>query len=370
MIWDLPNLLICLAVIFAARLLGKIKLSHAICLTCISFVPFCLNYVLFDPRYMPDQFTYWHMLSSIRDFSYNSNFYNTRVTEASYMYALLPLPFVETVNSLGFFNKFLFILIFIWSATVLKLRGWILWFIMLYPSLLLYSSLGLRDMLICAFMLLALWTLIRGWYLFTVIFICLLVQIKMQNALLVVLFCGYYLVAQYSNFQLTRNNLIVLFSLLFITSYLAFPFILAKVEYYRFRMFLEDGGLVAEYHPINSFFDFIYYAALGIFRSLLYPLPWACKGIFQLIQSCENIAVALLLAVFTWSSYRKIPKQTIMWLIFLLAGMCMYGLVVTNVGTIVRYKLPFVVAYFIFLSYEQVRHKPGSVRAQSYALNN
>lgn len=62
MIWDLPNLLVCLMIIFAAYLLGKIKASHALCLALISFAPYCLNGVLFDPHYMPDQYTYWRML--------------------------------------------------------------------------------------------------------------------------------------------------------------------------------------------------------------------------------------------------------------------------------------------------------------------
>lgn len=370
MIWDLPNLLVCLVVIFAARLLGKIKLSHAIGLTLISFVPFFLNNVLFDPRYMPDQFLYWRLLSAVRDFSYNSNFYNIRVTEAVYMYAFLPLPFVETISSVGFFNKFLMISVFIWASAVLKLRGWILWFLMLYPSLLLYSSLSLREMLICTLMLFALWTLMRGWYLFTVLFICLLVQVKMQNALIVVFFSSIYLVDKFSSLVLTRKKLLVVLGVFFLLAYLLFPFLVGKVEHYRLRMFLEDGGLMADYHPISSLVDFLHHGLLGILHTLFAPLPWECNGIFQRIQSVENIAVAALLLGFTWHSYRKIPKQTLLWLVFLLSGLFMYGLVVNNVGTIVRYKLPFIVVYLILLSYEQVRANERNVRASSYALNN
>ncbi len=367
MIWDLPNLLVCLIVIVAAYLLGKIKAAHALCLVLISFVPLSLNYVLFDPSYMPDQFTYWHMLSAIRDWSYNSNFYNSRVTEASYMYAFLPLPFVETVNSLGFFNKFLMILIFIWSSAVLKLRGWVLWFLMLYPSLLLYSSLGLRDMMICTFMLLALWSLVQGWYLFTIFCISVLVQIKMQNALIVTLFAVWYVLDRLSHFKFSRQKIAIILASFLTLSYLVFPFLIEKVEYYRLRMFLEDGGKKAEYIPIKGFFEFLYQGAQGIYKALLYPLPWAATNSFQLIQSIENIGIAGLLGVFTWNSYRIIPKQTFMWLLFLLSSLFMYGLVVNNVGTIVRYKLPFIVVYFIFLSYERVRYSQSSGTAvQSY----
>lgn len=365
MIWDLPNLLICLAVVFAAYLLGKIKRSHAIGLSLISFVPYCLNYVLFDPSYMPDQFTYWHMVSLIRDFNYNSIFYNSRVTEASYMYAFLPLPFVETINSLGFFNKFLMILIFIWASSVLKLRGWVLWFLMLYPSLILYSSLGLRDMMICTFMLLALWSLVQGWYVFTILCIGILLQIKMQNALLVSLFAIWYVIDRLGNFDFNRKKFFSFMLFLFVLAYLAFPYIIEKIEYYRLRMFLEDGGVLAEYQHIHGFFDFLAKGVGGILRTLFHPFPWAVKGAFQLVQSLENLCVAVLLFVFTYKSYKIIPKQTLMWLFFLLSSMLMYGLVVANVGTLVRYKLPFIVVYLIFLSYEQVRYNQRIINRPS-----
>ncbi|CAM4378621.1 MAG: hypothetical protein LEGION0403_FIIPPAGN_00671 [Legionella sp.] len=368
MIWDLPNLLVCLMIVFAAYLLGKIKASHALCLALLSFAPFCLNGVLFDPRYMPDQFTYWRMLSAIRDFNYNSNFYNSRVTEAAYMYALFPLPFVETVNSLGFFNKFLMISVFIWASAVLRLRGWVLWFLLFYPSLILYSSLGLRDMLICTMMLMALWTLMRGWYLVTLICLILLVQIKMQNALLVVLFSAVYLFDKYSNLHYTKKQLFALFAAFATLLYLAFPFMVNKIEYYRLSMYLEDGGQLADYHAIVSLGDCLWQIVLGLFRALFYPLPWMAKTKLQLLQSLENIAVVGVLAVFTWRSYQELPKQTLMWFCFFLSGMCMYGLIVSNVGTIVRYKLPFIVVYLIFLSYERVRYNPKQLRPQSYAL--
>lgn len=356
MMWDLPNLLVCWVVVFTAYLLGKIQRDHAICLAAISLVPYCLNNVLFDPAYMPDQYTYWRMLTAIRDFSYNPNFYNSRVTEASYIYAFLPLPFIETVSSLGFFNKFLLIVLFIWASTVLKLRGWILWFLMLYPSLLLYSSLGLRDMLICLFMVFALWSLLRGWYLLTVICIAVLVQIKMQNALLVTLFSFWYVLDRGVNFQFTRNKFWGLMIGFLTLGYFIFPYLVTKIEYYRLRMYLEDGGVMADYQPIHSFFDLLAKSTFGIMRTLFSPFLWDAQGALQLLQSAENIFIAILLFVFTVNSYKCIPKQTIMWFFFLLSSMMMYGLIVNNTGTLVRYKLPFIVVYLIFLSYERIRY--------------
>jgi len=350
MIWDLPNLLICFIIIISAQILDKITLKHALCLAFISLVPFCLNYVIFDPHYMPDQFSYWHMLQRIRDFTYTPYNYNVRVTEASFIYAFLPLPFVETINSMGFFNKFLFICIFIWAASALKLRGWVLWFLLFYPSLLLYSSLSLREMLICTLMLLVLWATIHEWYGLVFIALALLFEVKMQNALLVGAFSVLYLATKKISFP--HSKFMLLFAVITgcILFYISFPYIGTKIEYYRIRMYLEDGGLLADYQPIKTMTD--------LFSNSLYGfMPWMAKSSLQFMQAIENIIVTTILLVYTIYAGRLIPKATAFWAFFLLSGLIMYGLIVANVGTLVRYRFPFIVVYLIFLSYELVQYR-------------
>lgn len=354
--WDLPNLIVCLIAVALAYSLGKIKSSHACCLALLSFTPYLMNGVLLEPEYMPDQFKYWDMLSAIRSFKYTSEMYHGNVTPAAYMWAFLPLPFVETINSIGFFNKFIMILIFIWASSSLKLQGWVLWFLLLFPSIILYSSLSLRDMLICALMLSIFWSVIRRKYWLAILFLILLEQIKFQNAALVVLFSIGYVLVSVNDFSYSKNKVYGFVLLLSLFSIVAFYYLGEAIEHVRFSMFLEDsGGDPSEYLPLNGFLDLIVQGFVGIVKVMFFPLPWQANSTFQLLQSIENIAAFVILVVFTVSCYKIIPKQTLYWLLFLLTGFFLYGLVVTNLGTIARYKLPFIVVYLIFLSYERVR---------------
>ena len=75
------------------------------------------------------------------------------------MLAFIPLPYVETFQSLGFFNRLLATIITIWLYASKNLRGWPLLFLLFYPSFILYSSLALRDTLIFLFMIMSVYIL-------------------------------------------------------------------------------------------------------------------------------------------------------------------------------------------------------------------
>ena len=104
--------------------------------------------------YMPDQYQYFGRVQSLRNL--DTNFVaNLKIWLSTWMLAFIPLPYVETINSLGFFSRFLATVTIIWLYSSKKLRGWPLLFILFYPSLLLYSSLALRDSLVFIFMILS-----------------------------------------------------------------------------------------------------------------------------------------------------------------------------------------------------------------------
>ena len=82
------------------------------------------------------------------------------------------------------------------------------------------------------------------------------------------------------------------------------------------------------------------------------PFPWEVENIFQLIQSIENIFILVFLFIFTKKSFNQSQLITIRWLLYTIFVMTIYGLVVYNFGTAVRYKFIFVILYVIGLSYE------------------
>ena len=67
----------------------------------------------------------------------------------SFVYALVPIPFIDNIRSLGFSNKFLLILMIasIYSNKIRK-DNFIIFVLILYPSIIFYSSVGLKDTLV------------------------------------------------------------------------------------------------------------------------------------------------------------------------------------------------------------------------------
>ena len=154
-IYDLPNLLAILIVVLVSFRVGLIPLWLSFFLCLFAFTPFFLNEVLFPASYMPDQFQYYNVSKGIRSFALDSFSESPTVENASWMLALIPLPYIETIQSLGFFNRFMVTVLIIWLYSSKNIRGWPLLFMVFYPSLLLYSSLTLRDTLVLIFMILS-----------------------------------------------------------------------------------------------------------------------------------------------------------------------------------------------------------------------
>ena len=153
MFYDLANLSLIFILIIIPFRLGFIPAWLSFFLAIFACTPFFLNDVLFSSSLFSDQFRYLDSVKNIR--SLDQTFLNESmsVASASRMLSLIPLPYVETIQSLGFFNRLLATALIIWLYVSKKIRGWPLLFILFYPSFLLYSSIGLRDTLVLLFMI-------------------------------------------------------------------------------------------------------------------------------------------------------------------------------------------------------------------------
>lgn len=131
--YDLPNFLVCILVVVIASNIAKLPRNYTLILLAHCFVPFILNDVIFPTNYMPDQFRYIAAVMEIRSGENVTELAST-VENASWMLAFIPLPFIETVQSLGFFNKFIYILMFIFLYKQGVLNRFSVYFLLLYPS--------------------------------------------------------------------------------------------------------------------------------------------------------------------------------------------------------------------------------------------
>ena len=124
----------------------------------------------------------------------------------------------------------------------------------------------------------------------------------------------------------------------------------------RFQTEHKKGGsaIKREFVEINGPLDVIKYAPSGIFISLFRPLPWDMPGLLGLLSGMEGL---LLLYLFFRAMYRTRLKELndpiVVWgVVFVLSWAMIYGFVIQNFGTAVRWKtqmLPIFLGLLLYL---------------------
>jgi len=348
--YDFPNLFAILIVIIVSFRLGIIPMWLSFFLGVLAFTPFFLNNVLFSPSYMPDQWQYYHVTQSIRSFALDHPKESIPVEASSWMLALIPMPYIETIQSLGFFNRLMATILIIWLYSKKNLRGWSLLFVVFYPSLLLYSSLALRDTLVLMFMMMSVIFFLENRRLLAVLISLPLLVIKFQNFFLMIVFFVAHL-------YFSRDSIIYRFRYIFAIIILASiaPFLLSIIEILdqsRLNMYIDDGGYRGAYEHIRTIEDFVIIAIKSAPYFLMKPLPWEADSFLTFLQSFENIFVFIFLGYMLVQTSKFDRQIAFKWFIYLFAALSIYGLVVYNFGTAVRYKFPFIVIVIVGMAYE------------------
>lgn len=347
---DLPNLLTCILFIFVVYRLKIIPPWIALVFVVQSFLPLLLNNVLFPASYMPDQFKYFGVVNSIRNFDFAYDIPSATVHYASVMLSFIPIPFVETIKSLGFFNRLLFMILLIWIYKKNFLRGLPLYFILFFPSLALYTSLSLRDTLIMFFMIVATVLFLEKKNILSFLFAVPLFFIKFQNFFLMVIF---YIIFYINNPSRKIYRFRFMMYIIVLVAFL--PFLDVTIEllnFYRRAMYGEDGGDMDNFIPINDIYDFIILSLTAGPYFLMKPFIWEATSALQLIQAVENFFIIGILVLLTYRAFKYDKNITLKWLLYLFIASSIYGLVVFNFGTAVRYRFPFIVMYVVGLYYE------------------
>ena len=351
-LFDLPSLLICLLVIA----LGSYKLSvprkYQFVLGLHCFLPFILNDVLFSASYMPDQFRYWIGVNDIR--SGRIDFFDAlsdpgNVLQASALLALIPLPTPISIISLGFYNTLLYIVLFFVLYVKKAFTTFSLWFYLLFPSAALYTALSLRETLIFFFMMLTVVYARESKVFRSALCVVPIYMIKFQNFFILgpIVLMYFLLNVSKKGMGLTKALVIGVISLtgLLISAPIAIPL----VNKFRAAMFVEDGGNRNDINLISGAGEFVIEGLTSGVYFLSKPFIWEATGFLPLIQSFENSILLVILFLITRQAWKKSPDKLAFWLLFLAFSMSIYGLVVFNYGTAVRYRYPFIMIYVLFV---------------------
>lgn len=351
-LFELPSLLICLMLIFIGGYKLAVPKKYQLILALHCFLPFFLNDVLFATSYMPDQFKYWAGVNALRagDIGFIEAIGgHGNVLKASVFFALMPFPTPVSPISLGFHNTFLYVALFFILFGKGIFTRLSVWFYLLFPSFALYTALGLRETLIFFFMTLAVVFARESKILKSAVCIIPIYLIKFQNFYILGPIVFLYFI-----FDVTRKGMglvkaltigLISFAGLLASAPIAIPL----VNKFRVAMFVEDGGDKEDISLISGVGDFILQGLTSGFHFLSKPLLWEASGALQFIQSFENLVVLVILFLITRQAWKTQPDKLAFWLLFMALAMSVYGLVVANYGTAVRYRYAFVVIYVLFV---------------------
>lgn len=325
--------------------------------------PLFFNFVLFNPYYFGDQYTYFdyfnrvkniglieglqHMDTAEGTFNEWSGIARTRSLFASYLLSFIPLFSALTVTSLAFANKFLVLLLYIFLRKRFEAREIIAFLII--PSFILYTSLSLREPLIMFFGVISLILILENRPISSLACLLILGVLKIQNipGFLVIWIFIFLLRAQVSYMRFSFYTLI---SVAIIVA--TFGYYGDLINLYRVAFAMEDGVPLSEVEllEIQSGFHLLYTTIREMPGFLLAPLPWQVNNPFQAIMSLESFLLVIALCYFI---FRKEMLKDKRLLIFALGfGICMgiHALTTSNFGTLARYRFggffPFLIAFF------------------------
>ncbi len=340
----------------------KFYISLILILSLISV--FFLNDFLFDIMYFPDQPEYFRYIRQWRSLDFE-NFLSFIFTDkrqvvkiATLLYSFIPLPTPTNLYGFAFFNKFLLIIFFYIVMKKNILSGLPLLFLILYPSLHLYSSLTLRDTQVLLLMFLVIYSALEKNFFTMIFFMIILYFIKWQNFyLLFSILISIYIF----KFDFIKRNIIIFL----ITTSILFLYIFDKyfLEYintahYNFYILQFDHNDVRfDLNHLDGYFNLIYNLISGVIYFYIVPIISLDLNTFELIQFFENIFVTIFLIYFIKQNFKLDKYKTFYWILLILSCFAIYSLVVLNPGTISRWRYAFIVIFIIGLSLDNKINK-------------
>jgi len=383
-IFELANYSCLVLLISIFYKLKYISINSFIVWSGIFFLPFVFNYFLFSPLLFPDQFQYAAELMSLKANGVSipniaaqypdiergviSNFLDqSPITFTVSLMGLAPIPNYMTVTSLAFANKFFLFFSFLALKNFFKNEN-ILLLLFLIPSFLLYTSISLRETLIILLGIFFLLNMLRDNYFIALLIMIPLILVKIQ---LFAFFSLYFIGRLIFRAHKNLTAMIVYSVTIFLITLIFEELILQVVNYYRIGFAAENMDLGngvhgyyafsiygdAESLTIESIFELIFLAIIGLPKILLMPLPNSWTNIFYPIQFLESVALVTLYS-FIAIKNKMLRNQEFIFLTFVLVlSLMLYSLLAFNEGTFVRYRfslfLPFVFAIYYLSTLHQ-----------------
>ena len=153
---EIANYLFCILIVCVFIHFKFIKKEYFAFWAIYFLSPFFFNFILFDPEYMGDQFLYSSQIIQAKNgffiedisapFGSFEYFKQARVFVSTYLLSYIPIFSLSSITSLAFINKLLIFFMFLFLQKRISTISAL--YLILIPSLILYSSVSLRDTLV------------------------------------------------------------------------------------------------------------------------------------------------------------------------------------------------------------------------------
>ena len=332
--------------------------------------PFFFNYFFTAPQVFPDQFQYFHEVTSLKTTG-ESVWYIARTefikggqmtvtTFAAKILGWAPIPNWMTVTSTAFANKFFALITFIWLTKYIEQHKLLIFFLL--PSFIIYSSMGLRDNLIILTSIISLIHIANSRYILAAIFLAPLLWLKVQ----MLLFIGIYFLGKLifsAHKSLYGLGALALLSLIIVG--VTQVFLIDYLNYYRIGFAAENfvaDNMTIGYaafdrygdpsdYEIASVFGLIGTAFYNLPYFLLMPMPWTWSNPFHIANFLDSILCMIGLGYIIIKYQAKKNQEVIFLILCMGIGMLAYALLVANVSTFARYRFELVMPYLVCIYY-------------------
>ncbi len=322
-----------------------------LCLIICSSTPFFINHYLFNWGFMPDQAKYFNQANTLRNFEFDKLGKLTTIFP-SLIYAIFPIPFIETINSIAFINKCVLGLttIYLYHKKVIDKLLFIL--LNFWPSVLLYSSVSLKDTLI--FCLLILFVNYQNKNENLKCWIIILFLIPMKILFSFILFSILVFKKIFKDIKFSYHHLISLASIIFVLIYFRDSLAYA-INDLRYGFFYETYSYNYKFSEISVNLYFPLQLLSELLRFVISPFP-NIYNVNLLLQFIENIFFYVLLVFLLGKLYIIDKKKFLFWLGSIIYSLSFLSVLLFSNGTIARYKYS-ILFYFILTIYLEIKNR-------------
>ena len=398
-IFDFINLLVILLFIFICFKKNLINNFGFIILTLFSLTPILGNDIFFNFNIFPDQSKYiinvivirenyftiigeilngeWEIFHNRFQIALGDQYLATRY--ASLLIASMPIPFVETVRSVGFCSKFIFIFWFVYlifnQKKFNKNENYYYYLLLLSPSILIYSSIALKEIFILVFFHLCMFFTLYKKPLFFIFSLGMLALFRVELLILIgIFFIIYNFIFLHFSEQKISKPIQKIFKILLVILILATLSIFINDLYLiknYLNLFIEKvNAMKLGYHEegdLNSqlrlySYDFsIIPMIYDTFNAILSPTFSKSNNAFLPLLLIENFLLNLLFVFYFIFLVKFNFLKSIFYIIFFLILNLSVGMLVVNDMAIYRYKITILIPLILIIREEILNYRNENI---------